>query len=134
MITLDQYFGKKTHTEVERWAAEDLLGRVNDLISEANSSCRSLVCPNTGSQISGSVNGQGDGGYRLPMSTTGSQRSSHKEARAVDVYDPGGELDAWLTDEKLEQYGLYREHPDATPGWCHLTTRAPGSGNRTFHP
>jgi hypothetical protein len=29
---------------------------------------------------------------------------------------------------------LYREDPGSTPGWVHLTTRAPKSGRRTFIP
>jgi hypothetical protein len=80
------------------------------------------------------VSGDTLGGFRPQNATQGAPHSSHKEARAVDVYDPGGKLDAWLNDAKLEHYGLYREHPDATQGWCHLTDRAPGSGRRTFMP
>jgi hypothetical protein len=34
----------------------------------------------------------------------------------------------------LEEAGLYMEHPAKTPGWVHLTTRAPASGNRVFLP
>jgi hypothetical protein len=45
-------------------------------------------------------------------------------------------FDKWLTanPEKLVEHNLYREHPDATKGWCHLSTRKPPSGNRTFRP
>ena len=71
-----------------------------------------------------------------------SLHSSHKEARAVDVYDPSDRLDEWLDtfehgdgdNTRLEQHGLYREAPASTPTWCHLTTRAPHSGRRTFAP
>jgi len=52
----------------------------------------------------------------------------------VDVADGNGKLDETITDALLEAHGLYREHPEATPGWCHLTTRAPKSGRRTFYP
>jgi hypothetical protein len=61
-------------------------------------------------------------------------RRQLKQGRAVDVYDPDGHLDAWITDDILEDFGLYREHPDSTSTWCHLTDRAPGSGHRTFWP
>lgn len=92
------------------------------------------VSPNTGTQISGSKNGHGDGGFRLQSSTTGAPGSSHKEGQAVDIYDPQGDLDRMLTNSLLESFDLYREAPMSTPGWCHLTTRAPRSGRRTFVP
>lgn len=132
MITLEQYFQAKPHTPEHTAAGNDLLERVERL-------CTALawdwpVCPNTGSSVSGSKGGSGDGGFRLLTATTGTATSSHKEARAVDVYDPKNELDDLITDQLLMAYGLYREAPDATPGWCHLTTRAPKSGRRTFIP
>ena len=143
MITSNQYFGPKPHSPEQADAADDLLTRVNALIDQAvyQGAFSRNVDPDTGSEISGSKGGAGDGGFRLPTSTTGSSRSSHKEARAVDVYDHHNRLDEYLdtfdTDEGLgnavlEQFGLYREASAATPGWCHLTTRAPGSGKRTF--
>lgn len=144
MITVQEYFGGKPHGAEHLAAAEDLLARVNALVSEAEAagSCSPTVCPNTGTEISGSKGGSGDGGFRLPGSKTGAATSSHKEARAVDVYDPQGKLDGWLdrfegeggANSKLEEHGLYREAPIATPGWCHLSTRAPRSGRRTFFP
>lgn len=150
MITLEQYFRnprtdeEKPHTPAQAEAARDLLERANALVDEYHSETEAMpqICPHTECEISGSKGGSGDGGFRLPDSTTGASKSSHREARAVDVYDPGNRIDQWLdifegpngANEKLEQYGLYREHPDATQGWCHLTTRAPGSGRRTFRP
>lgn len=136
MITQEQYFGGKPHTEAEDALATDLLMRVNILIADAvgAGAFTMLNDPDTGSQISGSKGGSGDGGFRLPNATTGAPNSSHKQARAVDVYDPQGKLDAWITDEKLEVYGLYREAPEATFGWVHLTTRPPNSKKRTFTP
>ena len=135
MITLEQYFQGKPHTPEHEANAEVLLAHVNALCAAAAADgILMLECPNTGTQISGSKGGSGDGGFRLQTSTTGSSRSSHKEGRGVDVYDPGEALESWLTDQKLERFGLHREHPSATPGWVHLTTRAPGSGRRTFYP
>lgn len=132
MITIEQYFQAKPHTPEHEDAAQELLERVDNL-------CTTVawdwpICPNTGTSVSGSKGGAGDGGFRLSTSTTGSARSSHKEAKAVDIYDPKNELDDLITDALLTAYNLYREHPDDTPGWCHLTTRPPKSGLRTFKP
>ena len=144
MITNEQYFGAKPHTDEHEKTAWKLLQLVNKLIDEAVSvgAFERTIDPDTGSEISGSKGGAGDGGFRLPTATTGKALSSHKEARGVDVFDPGNDLDAWLNEfegdnganSKLQAYGLYREAPHATPGWCHLTSRAPGSGRRTFVP
>ena len=143
MITAEQYFQGKPHDAEQDILAEDLLARVNALLEQAAAAgVTVLLCPNTGTQISGSKGGTGDGGFRLPTSTTGSPHSSHKTAQGVDVYDPGGALDDWLDDfevgvgdnVKLAEHGLYREAPSATSTWCHLTTRPPPSKRRTFHP
>ena len=144
MITPEQYFGAKPHDAEQEIMADDLLVRVNALIAEAERSLEftSAICPNTGTQISGSKGGTGDGGFRLPTATTGSPQSSHKQAKAVDVYDPLDKLDEWLDqfehgvgdNTKLAEHGLYREAPAHTPTWCHLSTRRPGSGRRTFNP
>lgn len=85
------------------------------------------------------VSGQTYGGFRPQDCPQGASGSSHKEALAVDRYDPHGDIDAWcmLNAEaggKLEQCGIYIEHPAATPGWSHWTLRRPGSGNRVFRP
>lgn len=132
MIGLAQYFGAKPHTPEQTAAALDLLTRASAICNAVG--YEAPIDPDTGSQISGSRGGAGDGGFRLPTATTGRGLSSHKEARGVDLYDPENQLDERITDELLEAHGLYREHPDSTPGWCHLTTRAPGSGRRTFRP
>lgn len=136
MITQAQYFGSKPHTPEQDALATELLTRVNILLDDAIGSGVFTLQndPDTGTQISGSKGGAGDGGFRLPGATTGAPNSSHKTAQAVDVFDPAGRLDAWLTDEKLTVYGLYREAPASTVGWTHLTTRAPNSGKRTFQP
>ncbi len=144
MITALQYFGGKPHTDVHRAAADDLLPRVNALRDEAEEAgIQRHIDPDTGSEISGSKGGAGDGGFRLPTATTGRPSSSHKEAKGVDDYDPDNTFDNWISqfdedngvrNSMLEKHGLYREAPGATPGWCHLTTREPGSKRRTFFP
>lgn len=135
MITLSQYFGVyASHPDAtpECYAAADeLLSRVNRLLDNVDTDRVELrINPKTDSEVSGDTNG----GFRPQDCPIGARHSSHKQAMAVDVYDPGNSLDRWLTDERLEEAGLYREAPDATPGWTHLTTRAPGSGLRTFNP
>lgn len=136
MITRDQYFifkgVEKDHSPEQEANAVELLLRVNELLTALNWAYP--IDADTGTSISGSKGGSGDGGFRDVFSKTGAPHSSHREGKAVDVFDPNNELDALLTDELLEAYGLYREHPDDTEGWCHLTTRAPHSGHRTFHP
>ena len=138
-ITTQEYFGTKiNHPDaVGKFdAAVDLLNRVNKLLLAANIDgyYRYDIDPDTGTQISGSRHGYGDGGFRLSTSTTGVAKSAHKLACAIDIYDPDGTLDAWVTNEILEFYGLCREHPSATMGWCHLQSIPPRSGKRTFYP
>lgn len=149
MILLSEYFGAKLlHPEATpemQDNAESLLQKVNGLVAEAVAAgvFDEELDPDTGTTISGSRGGYGDGGFRLSTSTTGGPKSAHRKAHAVDKYDPKDQLDAWLTgfdrengatNAKLEQHGLYREHPADTPGWCHLQDTPPGSGKRTFRP
>jgi hypothetical protein len=60
--------------------------------------------------------------------------SRHMTGQAVDVDDDDNALDAWINDDILVRYGLAREHPDSTLGWCHLQSVLPPSGHRTFFP
>ena len=64
------------------------------------------------------------------------KKSAHMSCEACDFRDTDGSLDKYCMDNLyiLEQCGLYLEHPSATPGWCHLQIRRPGSGNRVFKP
>lgn len=133
MITVDEYFGKWASLKTPQLVAnaEGLLARVNPLLQLAVAGGLDIpINPATRSHISG----QTLGGIRPLDCAQGSRRSSHKQGRGVDVYDPLNRLDAWITDEILDKFGLYREAPSATLGWCHLTDRAPPSGRRTFNP
>jgi hypothetical protein len=131
-ITIDQYFIGRPHTSDQAGFATLLLGAVNALLAHyaMDEGVELPVNPHTGTLISG----QTEGGFRLPDCPQGAPNSSHKEAKAVDVYDPSDDLDTWLNDEILTRFNLYREAPHATSGWCHLTTRPPGSKHRTFEP
>jgi hypothetical protein len=144
VITTPQYFGAKPHTAEQTEVARDLLDRVDALRSEFAlvTGVKLALDPDTGSEISGSKGGSGDGGFRLTTATTGRTGSPHKDAKGVDCYDPDNAFDTWLDtfetgdggNTKLAERGLYRERPEHTPGWCHLQTRPPGSGRRTFTP
>lgn len=134
-ITLAEYFGSYNgHSDITpeiRAHAAVLLTRVNALLEVARTAGVLLeINPATGSLISGSTNG----GYRPRRCPVGARYSSHKEGMGVDVYDPhNGDLENWITDEILEEFGLYREHPSQTKEWVHFTTREPGSKRRTFY-
>lgn len=111
--------------------ATALLSRVNDLLDECIAAgWQPTVNPATGTLLSGLKNG----GWRPADCPIGAPNSSHKLARAVDIADPTGSLDELLDDEILTRHGLYRESPECTEHWCHLSDKAPGSGKRTFHP
>ena len=134
MISLAEYVGP--HEDSPDWtperkaAAFTMLERVNALLADAEAHGVELEDnPKTGSLVSGTT----FGGFRPQDCPQGAPGSAHKQGQAVDVYDPAGALDRWISDLILEKYDLYREHPADTNGWCHLGTRAPGSGRRTFH-
>lgn len=134
-ITIRDYFGSKQHTDEHTANAVELLKCVNALLAEFVAQGGTLhKDPDTGTYISGSKGGSGDGGYRVPTTTTGRQGSAHKEAMAVDVFDASENLDNWISRDLLVKYDLYREAKQWTPGWTHLQTRPPKSGNRSFNP
>lgn len=89
-------------------------------------------------------------GYQPPMIATSCLRSladqkrinpsamgsSHVYGCSVDISDPDGKLKAWCKAnvKKLEECGLWMEHPDYCKTWCHLSTLAPKSMKRIFIP
>lgn len=137
MISLRQYFGKWIdHPDVNlerRLNAEALLAACAKL--EAYAVADGVVFPTNPATGSG-VSGQTYGGFRPQSCPQGAPNSSHKEGKAVDRYDPKNEIDAWCMDNlcRLEECGIYIEHPDATDGWSHWTIRAPNSRRRVFYP
>ena len=136
MITLQDYFSDKPHPNEYNLNALTLLYRVNNLLAAYTTDTGKLpqINPITGSQVSGSKGG--DGGFRLPTSTTGSSKSAHKQGMAIDLVDHDQHLDKWLDakPDALIKYDLYREEPASTVNWCHLSSRKPLSGKRTFKP
>lgn len=150
MITKEQYFsdghgGQKSRRPEHEQAAGDLLKKINqflDSMAEVMGWGRPID-PDTGSEISGTHGGNGDGGFRTPDTKTGAAHSRHQTAHAVDVFDPSNKLDDYISkhdkdhgkvNDLLEQFGLYREAPTATNGWCHLQDVPPGSQRRTYLP
>lgn len=131
-VSVEDYFRRHKPSAARHVPnARLLLAAVTPLVEAARAAGVDIkMNPATGTLVSG----QTWGGYRTQACPIGAPASAHKTGEAVDIYDPVNMLDSWLDDAKLEKYGLYREHPDATPGWCHLTTRAPKSGRRTFVP
>lgn len=133
MIFLSDYLGKwcDDATYDHKSNADELLERVNALLIEADAHEVDLQeNPRTGTYVSG----EQYGGYRPQGCTIGAPQSAHKQGMAIDIYDPQNALDNWISDGILTKHDLYREAPQATNGWVHLTTRPPRSGRRTFFP
>jgi len=135
MITPADYFkayaGHADITPDIEANAEVLLVKVNSLLEACIlSGFKPTANPATGTLISG----QNNGGWRPPECAIGAPSSAHKTGEAVDIYDPENELEVLIGVDELTRHGLYKEHPNATPRWLHLGTRAPRSGNRIFMP
>ena len=137
MITLEQYAGP--HAGSKDWTPERREAAALALATFAELEDEMLMDgvefpdnPATGSGVSGKT----FGGFRPQSCPQGAPNSSHKEGTGVDRYDPKGEIDAWCMKNqgRLAARGIYIEHPSATPGWSHWTTRAPRSGNTVFYP
>ena len=134
-ITLKQYVGRwhdsPDWTDERIKNAQILLGCVNLLLDDL---VRSGVILEDNPKTASLVSGEQYGGFRPQACNQGAPDSSHKVGRGIDIYDPSNKLDGAIDDLILARHGLYREHPDATLGWVHLTTRPPMSGKRTFKP
>lgn len=137
-VTLEDYFkgyaGHPGITEEHERNAALLLDRVNTLLRRAIET-RTVdleVNRNTMTLIGGERNG----GWRPQECPIGAPRSAHKTGEAVDLYDPDGDIDNCViaNENWLTELGLCIEHPSATRGWCHLSTRLPKSGKRIFYP
>lgn len=137
MLTLQALFGKylkhKDATSEMKDRGVVFVGVVNKLMAVMMADgVKFHVNPITGSIVSGETLG----GFRPKDCPIGAEKSSHKNAEGVDLYDPLGEIDAWLQAHasSLRPYGLYFEHPKATPRWSHWTVRAPKSKRLFFYP
>lgn len=73
----------------------------------------------------------------LNANTPGAAHNSpHIMCNAVDLEDRDGELDKFCmaNPDLLTLIGLWMEHPEATPHWCHVQRVPPLSGKRVFIP
>lgn len=137
MISVRDYFGTwadSADVTPERQAnALKLLEAVNAMMAEMEDSYVFFqINPFTRSQISGNV----FGGFRPQSCKQGSTRSAHKDALAVDIYDPSGQIDDWLQNNVaiLSKYNIYIEAPASTTNWTHWSIRPPKSGRHIFKP
>lgn len=136
-MTVEQYFGPWIKHPDATPKRKDHAARLMLAVArlEAHAVADGVVFrinPKTGSGVSGTQYG----GFRPQDCPEGAPGSSHKDALAVDRYDPIGEIDAWCLRnlDVLELCGIYIEHPSETCGWSHWTIRAPKSGRRVFFP
>lgn len=146
MITLDEYVG--IHANSPDWTPQ----RASNAILLLDTCDRLRTCmeadgvvfpvnPKTGTCVSGELHGWG--GFRTQDAVDqrtglpeGAKHSNHKEGLAVDNYDPDNAIDNYLMAHQslLDDYSIYIEHPDTTPGWSHWSTKSPGSGHHVFYP
>lgn len=103
-------------TPQQRANAAVLASRVSSLLAELGYDKRPLIKE----------------GLRPSNASWGALKSAHKEGKAVDFIDRDGVLKRMCTSALLKKHALRMEHPDDTPTWCHLDTRAPHGS--IFHP
>ena len=138
VITVNDYFkGYTGHggiKPIHHDRATILLDRVNTLLRRALETGK--VDLETNPYTGTLIGGQRNGGWRPQECSIGAPNSAHKTGEAVDVYDPDGDIDNCIMEYQnwLTELGLCIEHPSATRGWCHLSTRLPKSGKRVFFP
>lgn len=141
MITVADYFmGRREqyptalNPDIEREAFRTV-DLANKLLVQAQTyGVHVPINPKTGSQVSS--------GWRPPAFNAtvagAAVNSKHMTGKAIDLYDPEGDLDDWLMTGEglaaLTALGLWLEHPSATKGWAHVQTVPPGSRRRVFYP
>lgn len=111
-------------TEAVRENIVDLVGRVNLLLTELQDAPRVTS------------------GFRPRKVNAGTKgaapKSLHMSGKAVDLNDPVGSLKfkIIMNPQLLAKYGLWMEHYESTPGWCHLDTgnHRPDRPVRIFRP
>ena len=128
MITLADYFMGRDRSHAQE-LTDALRTNAAVVVERVNQFLRQAACP-------GVVN-SGWRPHTINASVpNASPRSKHLSCEAIDLDDPNDALDAWCLENLpvLERIGLWLEHPDATPGWCHLQIVPPRSGRRVFMP
>lgn len=143
-ITVEDYFTGPARTRRDVKFASDMteairdnakvtVERVNELLAYMAADGVPLIADNSTGSLSHS-------GWRPPainQATKGAAVfSKHLTGQACDLYDPNNYLDEWCMNnlDELGRIGLWLESPNSTPGWCHVQTVPPRSGNRVFIP
>lgn len=141
MIGLEQYLGQHAKEAAPGELTDEIRANAKILVERVNRMLAAFLAETGLARVLRS--GWRPAGFNASFTHTdasgavvrgGAPKSKHITGEGVDVADNDDALDAWLTDAKLAEFDLYREHPDATPSWAHLQIVAPGSGHRTFHP
>jgi hypothetical protein len=141
-LTFEQYLGASLG---EPMASSELTLNAKELLKRVNAVLAHAEAQGMGAPLSLITSA-----YRSPeweRKKGRSGRSSHCEAKAIDLSDPKQIVSQYLLadwarwgnkDCLLAKFGLYMEHPEATKGtvgpWLHLQTRPVGSGQRVFRP
>lgn len=99
-------------TQLVKDNAEKLLMAVNGLLSELGITTVTVSSGFRPSSVNGKIK-------------NAAKASLHMSGRAIDLVDVDGKLDALVgsRDDLLKKYGLWQEHPDATPGWFHCDNK-----------
>lgn len=144
MITLDHYFRNKRTLYASEYQVSFehdallLLDLVNQVIEAAVMQGVQTYTNETGDLCRS--------GWRPPSYNArvpkASKNSLHMVCKAIDVEDPQHGLSTFLFDDYnrnknqsiLVKVGVWCEHPNATPTWCHMQSLPPGSNNRFFFP
>lgn len=134
MITVQEYFHESvtkygySPTVQDNDRADDLLTRVSAIEDDWLAAGHAELVQTSGHRTRQKTLDLIASGVRAALG------GNHEKSLAIDIADPSGELDEWLTDEMLTSYGLWREAPPSTPGWVHVQSVPPKSGHRTFFP
>lgn len=139
MITLEQYFMGRDRTHALQLSTE-LRANAWRTVEAANK----LLVLAKGAGVRptpGLAWGMVRSGWRPPdinaTTKNASRTSLHMQCLAIDIEDNNGELRDWalkVASTVLRDLALWLEHPSATPSWCHVQLKPPGSGNRVFLP
>lgn len=128
MITTANYFMGRDDLFKEEVTAE-MRSNAADMVAKANMLLDNFGCTracNSGFRPR-SIN------ENIPGAAKG---SLHMTCNAIDIEDRDGELDKFCMAnlDLLASIGLWLEHPEATPTWCHVQRLPPKSGKRVFIP
>jgi len=139
MITEEQYY-RGYDRVYARELTDEIRSNVKILISKVNELIRLMAKDGIELETNPITKSGLNSGWRPPAvnarTKNAAVRSNHMTGKAVDLYDPEGEIDEWCIAnlDALKRLGLYMEHPSATKGWCHLQSTPPRSGRQVFYP